>query len=560
MDIIVNIERLLIVVKSAVTQILLTVMAAMFIGSSNAAAHAVPIERTIEKLMSEGEKEYMQGRQLEAIKHFLKVRQLADDKELPSYQCLSRYNIGVCYFLMSAHGEALHYYYEAYKICQNNKLGWQREAKIVNGIAGVYFEQEDYRQAYKFVLPCYREARRQRDTISLCTFATDLALTCNKLHQFGTSAIYIKEAMALAEQNSADYTHCMTIEAEALFMQKQYDRTEDLVRRILAMKTVNESDRGISLIYLINIYTERKDFSQALRLVDEARRTATLRNLPMFFESMASLYRKSGNLQRALDCKDSVILYNDSITALTNKQLLENSRTKLEVLQFTNDMNHEMAKMRQRHYIMLMLLCISLLLAAIAFIMVRNQKAKTRHHNQLLALQLEKQQREKEMAEERMKTVEMEAHYRQEIMKQSLEQKQRELSATTMFVSSRNALIEDLLNYLSSNKEMSSVSAVKTIMQHLAQLLKEDNTNDNFLVNFEAANPGFMQHIQSLHPDLLSSDLRFLAYVRMNIQTKEIASLLNINPESCRRRKIRISKKLGLESSSELYNYIIGMQ
>ena len=195
----------------------------------------------------------------------------------------------------------------------------------------------------------------------------------------------------------------------------------------------------------------------------------------------------------------------------------------------------------------------------IAFTAVRNQKAKTRHQSQILVLEKEKRQREKQMAEERMKSVEMEARYRQEMMNQSLEQKQRELSATTMFVSSRNELIEDLLNYLNNETDIKSVPAVKTLIIHLRHLLKENNEKENFLVNFEAANPGFMQHLQSLHPDLLPSDLRFLAYVRMNLQTKEIASLLNINPESCRRRKIRLSKKLNLDSSSELYNYIIGM-
>ena len=128
-----------------------------------------------------------------------------------------------------------------------------------------------------------------------------------------------------------------------------------------------------------------------------------------------------------------------------------------------------------------------------------------------------------------------------------------------MFVSSRNELIEDLLNYLNNETDIKSVPAVKTLTLHLRHLLKENNEKENFLVNFEAANPGFMQHLQSLHPDLLPSELRFLAYVRMNLQTKEIASLLNINPESCRRRKIRLSKKLNLDSSSELYNYIIGM-
>ena len=42
----------------------------------------------------------------------------------------------------------------------------------------------------------------------------------------------------------------------------------------------------------------------------------------------------------------------------------------------------------------------------------------------------------------------------------------------------------------------------------------------------------------------------------MNLSNKDIASLLNITPESCKRRRIRISKKLRLDTSAHLFDYI----
>lgn len=522
-------------------------------------AHAVPTEKVLESLLDQGEAAFAKNQHLEALKFFIKAKQIADDKCKPSYQCLVRYNIGVCYFLLSEHGEALHNYYEAYKICKDNKLSWSREAKIINGIAGVYFEQEDYKRAYDFVLPCYRGLKDKKDTLSLQVFATDLSLICNKLGKYPNALQYIEIAKRLVHPGTADYAHCLTIEAETMFLQKQYAKAEALCQHTLAMKDISESDRGILLIYLMNIYGDRHDFIRALGYVDEARRVSDLRNLPYFYSVLSNVYRNAGSLDKALDCKDSVIIFTDSIKNIANKQLLDNAHTKLEVLRFTSDMEQQMDNIRQRHVILIILLCVCIVLVVIAFTAVRNQKAKTRHQSQILALEKEKSQREKQMAEERMKSVEMEARYRQEMMNQSLEQKQRELSATTMFVSSRNKLIEDLLNYINNETDMKTVPAVKTLILHMRNLLKENNEKENFLVNFEAANPGFMQHLQSSHPDLLPSDLRFLAYVRMNLQTKEIASLLNITPESCRRRKIRLSKKLNLDSSSELYNYIIGM-
>lgn len=228
-------------------------------------------------------------------------------------------------------------------------------------------------------------------------------------------------------------------------------------------------------------------------------------------------------------------------------------------MKFKADMDKQLARMQQRHYTLIFVMCILVLLITIAVIMMRNQRIKSRNQQKMMELQLEKEQHEKKLAEEQARSVEMEAHYRQEIMKQSLEQKQKELSITNMFISSRNELIGDLLKHLTDIKEVQGITGVQTLVQHLKQLLKTSNERDNFIINFESANPDFIRKLKEMHPELSSSDIRFLSYIRMNMSTKDIASLININPESCKRRKIRISKKLGIESSAELYDYIIKM-
>lgn len=214
----------------------------------------MPPEKVLEPLMAEGEKAADKGNILEAMKLFIKARQIADDRDSHDYQCLARYNIGVCYFLMSEHGEALHNYYEAYKLCKDYKLGWNRETRIINGIAGVYFEQENYRRAYDFVKPCYSEAQRMKDTASLRTFTVAMALINNKLGSFGASSAYIAESKRLVEAATPEYAHILAIEAENMFLQQLYPKAEECCRTVLAVKDADEADRSIALIYLL-IYT-----------------------------------------------------------------------------------------------------------------------------------------------------------------------------------------------------------------------------------------------------------------------------------------------------------------
>ncbi|RZJ50367.1 MAG: sigma-70 family RNA polymerase sigma factor, partial [Flavobacterium sp.] len=58
------------------------------------------------------------------------------------------------------------------------------------------------------------------------------------------------------------------------------------------------------------------------------------------------------------------------------------------------------------------------------------------------------------------------------------------------------------------------------------------------------------------HPDLTPNDIRFIAYVYMDLTSKEIASMLNITLEACRKRKERIIQKLGISDDISLNAYL----
>ena len=47
-----------------------------------------------------------------------------------------------------------------------------------------------------------------------------------------------------------------------------------------------------------------------------------------------------------------------------------------------------------------------------------------------------------------------------------------------------------------------------------------------------------------------------LAFENLNLSNKEIASLLNISVESCRKRKERVTAKLNLDRNVPLYEYL----
>ena len=98
---------------------------------------------------------------------------------------------------------------------------------------------------------------------------------------------------------------------------------------------------------------------------------------------------------------------------------------------------------------------------------------------------------------------------------------------------------------------------VANIVQDLKLMLHGNADNEQLCIDFEAANPDFVERLKRRYETLSSSDIRFLSFVRMNLSNKEIAELMNITPESCKRRRQRIAKKMELDSSAQLFDFIL---
>ena len=79
---------------------------------------------------------------------------------------------------------------------------------------------------------------------------------------------------------------------------------------------------------------------------------------------------------------------------------------------------------------------------------------------------------------------------------------------------------------------------------HMSLLTEEDSRQ--FRLLFEKIHPGFFAEIRTNLPDLTQSETRLLALTKLNLSTKEMSEILNIEPNSIRRLRNRIRQKLSL--------------
>ncbi|HRK75193.1 MAG TPA: hypothetical protein PLL64_13010, partial [Rhodothermales bacterium] len=79
---------------------------------------------------------------------------------------------------------------------------------------------------------------------------------------------------------------------------------------------------------------------------------------------------------------------------------------------------------------------------------------------------------------------------------------------------------------------------------------------ERFNAFFEETNSAFAQELRRKHPDLSANDLRICSLMIINVNTKEMASILNISPKGVEKSRYRLKKKLRLTPEEDLALYL----
>jgi DNA-binding CsgD family transcriptional regulator len=77
-----------------------------------------------------------------------------------------------------------------------------------------------------------------------------------------------------------------------------------------------------------------------------------------------------------------------------------------------------------------------------------------------------------------------------------------------------------------------------------------------FKLYFEEVNRDFYRKLNDLNPELTTNDHRLCALIKLNMNSKEMASVLNVAPNSIKSSRYRLKKKLGLDMEADLEEFI----
>ncbi len=96
----------------------------------------------------------------------------------------------------------------------------------------------------------------------------------------------------------------------------------------------------------------------------------------------------------------------------------------------------------------------------------------------------------------------------------------------------------------------------RSLVRKLDYELKNEDYWKEFNLYFNEVDQKFLDRIVEKHPNLTKNDLRICSLLRMNLSTKEIASLQNISVRAVEKSRYRLKKRLKLDNHIDLLKYI----
>lgn len=463
-------------------------------------------------------------------------------------------NLGINQAELLNYADALQHFTKAYQIATKH-LDERRVLSIRNNIAGLYMMNHEQNKALAEYTKIYADIKGSTDSVFTGGCALNIATLLTDKHQYAQARPYMEQAELLLGRYAENRAALVTLRTDYLL---GTGNTEGAYRLVADAQTKYPAlQHNADILYL------RARTALMRALADEAVAQGRLAlaqpgiDLSMkraIFELLSQAYSMQQCYEQALACKDSVVAVSDALSNLTGQKLYEARQIQFDIWQ----KQQEIDNYKKRHALEMALLVV-VLIASGALVWALVVKTKNaRQQRKLAHMELEHEQVQREALQQKLANEQAE----QEQSRRTIEQRSRELMSKAMQAANRNDSLRELLHTLETDSglDLDKRPELKRTLAALRHQLDSTVEWKDFTTYFEQTNGQFLQQLKHLHPTLTANELRYLSLVYINLSSKEIALLLNITPEYCKKKKQQVARKMGLTDPRTLYAYLTGSE
>lgn len=418
-----------------------------------------------------------------------------------------------------------------------------------------YYRFEDWDKALGFFLEASKHpfylTRPQLSTIN------SIGLIYARKQQWNEAAAFYRKTIAMAERYhdsawigiTSGNLGNMFLETgkndSALFyLRKDYNLNRQLpdapvdaaLSAVAIAKMFVKQPRADSALYYINAGTElaQKNLSGASEGLEFRQR---------LFAALIDLNKLQGNYKAALAFSDSFLVTTQNLRQILDAKIVSRAIHKAEVESYETKLQLAESQKDLARSRLNLLAALMLLFIAIASLLFSRYRMRKRRQAELAQSEKELMLMEKLRSEENLKHAE------------------ELLNAYVTTIKEKSALIENLDAELQQLKENNTTDTSltpisKNVEKLLASTLLTEDDWQHFRNLFQQVHPGFMYRLREKMPGLSPAETRLLILIKLNLSSREMAGMLGISPESIRKARYRLRKKLNEDEEISLETMI----
>jgi DNA-binding CsgD family transcriptional regulator len=201
-------------------------------------------------------------------------------------------------------------------------------------------------------------------------------------------------------------------------------------------------------------------------------------------------------------------------------------------------------------------LIVLLLARYVRFRMEKSKKQEEERQKRIFS------EREKQLKTEALESEKEVIRLRNEKLREEMKQKDKELANSTMQMIQKSKMLRsikrDIRKLAGDIGDDIITNHINKITRQIDREIDTDQQWEVFEKHFENVYEEFLKRLKAKYPDLTPREMKLCAYLRLNISSKEIATLMNISTRGVEISRYRLRKKLNLDHDINLTEFIMG--
>lgn len=510
---------------------------------------------SLESLLQKGIDLMFNAEYSEAHDVFHFIASKAENCDSVRIQILALNNLGNLFYFLNESDSALSYYLYAQEIAKQKEVNSVLNT-IYNNIGIIYASQGQTEEAREVLEDALALSILEKDTATMAknyaNLATQNIYNGNAIlakDQFLRATKYFKALndstglfaayKGLAENAILDRNYALSL--AYLDTSESYMRTQE--------EGINFTKILVSRAFAYNQLGEQeKSFMLSSAAYENAMSNNQLNLASEILVDISAAYAQNNDYKNALIYSQKSLVIKDSLIQLEKKDWIQQNKARFqfalkskefEVLEKENEI--------RKTYVRVIIISLAIIILLLIVILRMRYKA-----SKLKEVQFEMEQK---LSKEKISIVQSQNQELQD----KIETVNYELVSKTLLLENKNQIIHSIEGLMKEAANSDTEGTNTHIIQLKQQLLRNTHADQNwedFKLYFERVHTDFFQNLHIAHPKLTSGDLRLSAFVLLQLSSKEISQILNITPESVRKRKQRLKEKLGLQKGSDLLQHL----